>query len=294
MIIRLLALLATLALLAGCDRTEERATVPDAMPALWEIAGPDGATEGWLFGTVHALPPGTHWRSPLMDSLLGEADLLVVEVAGLDDPEMLSRTFAALAYDRPGPPLEQRIDPALRDRYAELVARAPVGGDRLDGMESWAAALTLGQAVRSGARVENGADRALLREFAGRRILELEGARTQLAIFDALPEAEQRALLAAVVTAGATAQGDMEDMVDAWQRGDLPALEAITGKGMLADPELREALLAGRNRRWAARIADLLEEQDRPMIAVGAGHVVGPDGLPALLGERGFTLRRVQ
>ena len=55
-----------------------------------------------------------------------------------------------------------------------------------------------------------------------------------------------------------------------------------------------EALLVARNRAWAKRVAAMLREGKRPFVAVGAAHVVGAKGLPALLGADGFQLKRIQ
>ena len=59
-------------------------------------------------------------------------------------------------------------------------------------------------------------------------------------------------------------------------------------------PELRQALFVGRNARWSDRIADAIAQGNRPFVAVGAAHMAGPDGLPAMLAARGYTVRRVQ
>lgn len=62
---------------------------------------------------------------------------------------------------------------------------------------------------------------------------------------------------------------------------------------LLDDPELREALVEGRNRDWMPAITAMLEQAPRPLIAVGAGHMGGPQGLPVLLREAGYTVTRM-
>ena len=290
---RLLFLFAILFVLAGCQSEPTPQSEPSELPAIWEISGPSGQVEGWLFGTIHALPDGVQWRSSKLEGLLADADMLVVEVAGLEDGDELTRTFTSLAFDTPGPALAQRIDPALRERYEELLTSARVRRDQFDRMESWAAALSLAQVAQSG-RIENGVDKALLRDFADGEVVELEGARAQLAIFDQLPEADQRDLLNAVIEESRNSEREAGRLARSWRNGDLQGLEEVTGQGMLADEELYEALLARRNRAWAGQIENLLSAPQRPFIAVGAGHVVGQDGLPRLLAQRGYALRRVQ
>ena len=141
---------------------------------------------------------------------------------------------------------------------------------------------------------QNGADRALLAAFDGREIVELEGARKQLAIFDRLPESEQRDLLNAVLEESSEYGHGRGALAEAWLAGDLDQLTQLTRRGVLADPELEKALLHDRNASWAAQIENLLSAEDKPLIAVGAGHLLGEGGLPALLQERGYTVRRIE
>lgn len=279
--------------LAGCGDGAEDARAPEGRPALWEIAGANGAVEGWMLGTIHALPDDLEWRGNLLEGKLDEADMLVVEVAGLDDGTNLSQLFEDMAFDRPAPPIYARIDPNLRGEFDKLLVKANVRRDYFDTMESWAAALALAQ-VAQDAESENGVDRALLEEFEGREIVELEGAKAQLAIFDGLPEREQRDLLNAVLEETAAYEQEIGKLAKSWQSGDLEELGKITGRGMLADPELKQTLLLDRNRAWAAQIENLLSTPARPFVAVGAGHLLGPEGLPAMLEARGYAVRRIQ
>ncbi|MBS0389211.1 MAG: TraB/GumN family protein, partial [Proteobacteria bacterium] len=54
-------------------------------------------------------------------------------------------------------------------------------------------------------------------------------------------------------------------------------------------PELMQQLTTERNRKWLPRIQALLDDDHDDMVIVGAMHLIGPDGLVALLRRRGFN-----
>ena len=286
MISRLLLALAGALALAGCGGPAR--DWPDPSPALWEVTGPEGA-QGWLFGTIHSLPESARWRTPAVDEAFASSSLLVVEVAELGRSDEAGAIFRRLATTPGLPPLTQRVPPAERPALAAFLDRAGMDEDAFSETESWGAALILANSVRR-SDSGNGADRALIAEAA--RVEGLESFEEQYAAFDRLPAAEQADLLAGLA---ADAEGDFEDRrVTAWLTGDMAALERDSSGGILADPELREALQLSRTRAWAARVGDLLERGERPFVAVGAGHMWGDEGLPALLAARGYAVRRVQ
>lgn len=271
--------------LGGC----RPAPVP-AKPALWVVTGPDGQ-RGWLFGTIHALPRPADWRSPAIDNALAGADRIVVEIAGIGDSAAMQREFAALARTPGQPPLASKLPPALRGKLAAELKAAGLAESRFAELETWAAALTLAQAGAKDLDSANGIDRAVVALAGTRPVVELEGTRAQLGIFDSLPEGEQRDLLAAIV---GDPDQDSDSPFAAWLRGDMAALERETHRGLLADPELRQALFTGRNLAWTEKVAVMLAAGHRPFVAVGGAHMAGPDGLPALLAARGYRVVRVQ
>ncbi len=280
------------ATLAACS------PAPDpARPAFWQITGPQGE-RGWMLGTIHALERPAAWRSPAIDGALTEASVVAVEVANLDDNAAIAREHARLSQNRGLPPLSARIDPALRGALAGLLGSSGKSEKEFAGTETWAAALALARAGDASLDSANGIDRAVLKLAHGKQVVELEGAAGQFSLFDALPEKEQRDLLNAVLRDAASDEGSdvagSGSLAEAWRKGDFAVIEAETHRGMLADPELREALFTARNRAWSGKIAARLARGERLFVAVGAAHMAGADGLPAMLTARGFRVERVQ
>lgn len=280
-------------LIAGCSDAPG-GTLPDGdppNPMAYEIASDDGAVEGWLVGTIHALPPDTRWQTPAISRAIDSADLLVVEVR-LGEPAQQRAVMAELATTPGLPPLHDRVPTDLRPQLNALLDRGNVSAETFSDQETWVIALGLA-AIDAPGQHMNGVDRAMIADFDDRPVRELEGLLGQLSIFDRLPEPEQRAMLAAVVRESANTRRDPERLQRAWLAGDAATIETSTREGFLGNPALREALLTGRNRRWAAALEPVLKKAPRPLIAVGTAHLVGPDGLVALLETKGYRLRRL-
>lgn len=285
------AVLAGCALLAACKETPKQ-TEP-AAPALWEVTGADGQ-HAFLFGTIHSLPDGYEWRTDTLDNAFAASDRLVVEVDLAKSGSSIAGIFARLAHTPGLPPVSRRLPKESAASLKEAMEKKGLTDRDFHNVESWAAALTLAQAYDEGSSA-NGADLTLIKQAKGKRIVELEGVERQLRLFDALPEPEQRDLLAAIAAEALAGENtDDKAAIDHWLSGDADALAQETTTGLLADPELREALLLARNRDWVVRLESELAKGGTVFVAVGAAHLVGPDGLAALLAARGYTVRRAQ
>jgi len=275
------------ACLAACTRTDP------ANPALWRVDGPRGR-HAWLFGTIHALPQPAAWRTPRVAAALGDADLLLVEIADLNNDGATRAIYARLAHSPGQPPIETRVSPALRPALGHLIEEAGLTSAAFADTETWAAALMLGHAAQGPDEdAGNGVDRALLKANH-LPVGELEGAQKQLGLFDTLPETAQRAMLDSVVADAPRAVEETRQLAQAWRRGDMDWIARETTGGMLADPTLREVLYRRRNLAWADAIGARMAAGEHPFVAVGAAHMAGAQGLPALLAARGFRVTRVE
>ncbi|MFV0645822.1 MAG: TraB/GumN family protein [Sphingomonadaceae bacterium] len=280
-------------LLGACGQAPEENLAPPA-PALWEIRSPEGEVQGWLFGTIHALPDGVNWKTGLLDKTLARSEMLMVEIADLQDRANIARTFYQMGLTPDQPALPLKVPPEHRKKLAQLLDKANMKASDFSSTETWAAALTLAQASAGPGAGKNGVDVELIDNYTHAPVIELEGVKAQFSVFDSLPEKEQRDLLDLVVVDAEETAQDRQKMAIAWRNGDMDAIALEEQDGLLADPELRQVLLVERNTDWTGKISAALNAGKRPFVAVGGAHMAGPDGLPALLTRLGYNVQRIQ
>ena len=76
-----------------------------------------------------------------------------------------------------------------------------------------------------------------------------------------------------------------------WAAGDAAGLGKMIASDIEeAGPETAEALIYARNARFATRIDGLMKGSGRAFVAVGAAHMAGERGVPALLRAKGYTV----
>jgi uncharacterized protein YbaP (TraB family) len=270
----------------------------EAAPALWLVK--NDRTQIYLFGTLHALSPQTRWRTPLFDQAYARADTVWFEAA-LDgaDPLTVSNIVSRYGVD-PERPLSQKLAP---DALAQLQRQVDVA--RIDHLRPWAAAMMLAMqpVLGRGASLEAGADLTMTREARGeaKQVRAFETLEDQARVFAGLSEpAEVRYLTDVIrersVKPHLTLRPSPESLQTAWLDGDMARLGAgLVGDLKTHNPALYEALLKRRNLAWAdALTKEMRQGSGVELVNVGALHMVGDDGLPALMAQRGFSVTRLQ
>ncbi|HUV20177.1 MAG TPA: TraB/GumN family protein [Gammaproteobacteria bacterium] len=86
-----------------------------------------------------------------------------------------------------------------------------------------------------------------------------------------------------------------QSMNRAWRSGDLHRLEATSAIPLRDDfPAIYQALLIDRNNAWIPQIVAMSKTAEIEFILVGALHLVGSDGLLAMLSSRGYQITQLQ
>jgi uncharacterized protein YbaP (TraB family) len=263
-------------------------------PAMWVVRDEDSTL--YLFGTVHVMKPDAAWRTPRIAAALAASDELVLEIKEVDDP-----TAAMAGIQRHGLDLHNRLSSKLTaDENARLaVAARAMGMDpaAFEPLRPWLVSLQLvvGALTRAGYAPEAGVDKLLKAEAlrAGKRIAAFETIDQQLGFFGALPPEVELMLLRESLDDFDQSAAVFDPLAAGWLRGDLDALERY----MVTDwkdqaPTLYRTLIVNRNIDWANQIETRLEGSGTSFIAVGAGHLVGPDSLQVQLRRKGIGSAR--
>ena len=264
-----------------------------AAPPVWTVRDADSAIV--IFGSVHVLPQGLDWMPPSLKTALAGADDLWFEVP-LDDEATVAaqREANAAGFLKGKRPLSAYLSHTGHARLERVCGSLGYPLSEVERMRPWYAELTLSSALyrQSGADLSRGVERVVAEAApasARRRAFETPG--EQVALFASAPLADQLASLEDTLRQIDEAPGDYQDLVRAWMAGDVRGLdrEAVSPLRTSA-PRLYASLVARRNARWADRIIERLHGAGRTVIVVGVGHLVGEDGIPALLRARGVTV----
>lgn len=281
-------------LLAACG-SPAPAEKEVAKPAMWLVEDDD--TRLYLLGTMHALPATTDWDHGKVGAAIAAADELVLELSPAELAKVVG-VFQRLAPRTAPLPVERRLPADALASYRALEASGP--GQPFDGdtLDDWAVMVLMGQRVAQNAALSpaNGVETRLTAAFghAGKPVTGLESAEAQLMFFETLDPATQRALLTNAAAGASDAVAEVGALTAAWSRGDVAALEKMVNEDVDTVPAARAALLTGRNRTWSAWAKARMDRPGTVLVAVGTGHLIGQDGLPALLKAEGLKVTRVQ
>lgn len=259
---------------------------------LWKIESPD-APPSYLFGTMHSEDPAVlHLPGPVRRVFEG-ASGVTLEVV-LDPGALLMMTSAFMLSD--GSTLEKHVGTPLYRRAVAAMAGYGMPEMMVAAMKPWAVAVTLMTPPGETGMV---LDVMLYQEAlsAGKPVDGLETPLEQLAVFDALPEDDQIALLKDALDNLDSVQRMLNRLKSAYLARDLRRLVEISDAAMASlrdsNPQgarrFNDRLIIERNQRMAERLPSRLGKGGQ-FIAVGALHLPGEEGLLALLSRQGYRV----
>jgi uncharacterized protein YbaP (TraB family) len=267
---------------------------------LYRVKHGDGIA--YLFGTVHVGRPDFFPLPPEVMRALTDARRLAVELDIREDAPFQQALQRHGLYAADDGIANHLSAPALQ-KLRQALARFGMPFEQVARMKPWMLANLLSglSLEKSGYRRLHGAEFYLLAQAQQQHktVRELESADYQMALFDAMSEREQETYLLESLA-------DLDDdravrrdiaLLDAWSRADRKAYETAlretVARDTLSADFTRRILLGRRNPEMADKVAALLQEQGSSFVAVGLLHLLGKDGLPELLRQRGCEVERL-
>ena len=296
MIQKLLAAFAACAL-AACASTPAEPPLPSS-PALFVARDADSTM--YLFGTLHLRKPDAPWGGAQAQAGLAEAEEVWTELIISPETDAQSQALA-LQYGmaEEGRPFSSYFS---AEEYARIAATAQGMGlppQALEQMKPWIVGITLSvlPMIQAGYDPNQGADR-LIDAYAdehGKTQRAFETAEEQIRMLASFSDEVQRQMVLEALDEVDAGNTLIETMAAAWETGDLETLERLVVTDMKNEyPDFYRVLLVERNNVWVEVLNAELQGSGVDFVAVGAGHLLGEDGVVAQLRALGYTVERVE
>lgn len=267
-----------------------------ASPPLWVVR--DADTRIYLFGSIHVLTGREIWLRGPVRRAFDSADALVLEIPP-GDIERSTAALERLGSLPPGGSLAALLPPGDADTMRGRLIQAGLPADAFDRYAPWRAAMAFSvqPLAKAGYSPQQGVEAVLTRVARSERkpVTALETATFQYGRFAAIPRDQQLGMLVTALRAPERPLTTARLLTAQWARGDVPALRAAIAADLAAaPPQVTPLLVTSRNRDWSRRIAARMDRPGTLFVAVGLGHLVGPESVIERLRARGFTVERLQ
>ena len=264
---------------------------------LWKVQSKTNSV--YVLGSIHYLKKEMYPLDEKIEKAFEQSEILVVEadIANIkkEDIQKLMENAFYTENDNLQKNVSAETYGLVKQKLEELGASLEVANK----YKPWFLALNLVslEAVKLGFDPNYGIDRYFLEKAAERKkILELESLEYQFELFSALSKKDQESFLLYILKDIKVLEKELDKLVKAWSAGDEKGIELIMTKSIKEDKRLipiYQKLVLERNKKMASKIEEYLKEKETFLVIVGAGHLVGNQGIIRLLKEKGFLLEQL-
>jgi len=262
---------------------------------LWKVQS--GSRVMFLAGSVHALSKDVYPLSPAFEQAFAASDTLVEEIdLGTAGMLALAPMLLAKAMYQDGRTFDKAVSKETHDLVVAQLKGLPMAAELIRPMKPWMVMLTLSamQLQQAGLDPSLGLDQHFYDRAtaAGKSVIGLETAESQIDRFDTMPESLQEQMLRSTLDEIDAENKEIAATVAAWRRGDAPSIERDVLLGLKKYPAAYQSLIVERNNNWMPQLEKCLARTTPCLVVVGAAHLGGPDGLLTLLQRKGYKIEQ--
>lgn len=271
-------------------------TGASAESSVWKAQ--KGGSVIYLGGTFHVLRESDYPLPAEFDTAYKASSVVVFEtdLGNLQGPSAQQKLLAKAMY-ADGSTIDKHLSAKA---YGELSAYCEANGIPLTALGRFKPSmlmttLTLMELMKLGA-TQQGVDR-LFHELAARDGKDVEGLETvdeQIDYLVSMADGNEDEFVTHSIRNMKTIKQQFKAFSDAWRTGDAGKLdELMVAELKTSQPKLYKKLISDRNRNWLPLIEAYQKTPRTEFILVGAGHLVGPDGIIEALRKKGYRVEKL-
>ncbi|MFZ1527761.1 MAG: TraB/GumN family protein [Ferruginibacter sp.] len=292
---RILLLVYPLLSLVGFSSCRAQSTVllpvaKDNNSLLWEISGNGLKQPSYIFGTFHIMCREDIVFSETLRKAVASSNEVYFEM-DLDDP---ANTFGAILY------MNMKGGKSLSDLYteeeykklsayfADSVKMPLTMFKRMKPMMLEALLYPKMLACKNMSGVEE--ELMKLAKEGKKEVKGFEDIKFQSSVFDSIPYDKQAKELLKTIDSIGEYKKYFDTMVQVYKSQRITEIETLFTKTEFGMEDNMDVLLYNRNRNWVVQLKNILPKKSI-FAAVGAGHLVGDQGVLELLRKEGYTVK---
>lgn len=256
---------------------------------LWEIQGENVPKGSYLFGTMHLIEKDYFLFPKKLEKIVSKSEVLIMEIAGLPSQTEAMKYLMleeGTFFDYFN---NEQTDSILDWAKAEMKLSEEGFRSTFTKMKPFTVVQFATQMQFMGKTESYEVSFEKLAKEHGLSIEGLETVAEQMAIFDSLSDEQISAMVMESIRKSDETIELTRNMMAMYSRQQVDSLYMMIEEegGVLADEQ--QEFLDNRNSRWIPKIEAAIKEK-KTFIAVGAGHLGGPNGVIRLLEKEGYTL----
>lgn len=269
-------------------------------PSLWRAEASGGGSL-YLLGSVHMGRARIDDFGAAVNEAFAASDELVVEIdVSRVDPGQTRVLARRHGYLEAPQTLKDVLEPDTWQQLESYLQRRGLPLQQVEHWRPWFLAFNIVQLEleAAGYDPELGVDRLFIDRATGRMpVVALETLDSQLATLASMPPDVQELMLVDALSRAQDFGPETEQLIDTWRRGDEQELEELVFRPLEEAPEMGvfyQRVFFDRNETMGARLAELVVDGRSRFVVLGAGHMIGARGIPAILERRGLSVDRVE
>ena len=260
---------------------------------LWKISGKNVKGDAYLFGTMHLIEKEYFIFPKKLQKVVKKSDALVMELEGLPNQAdaigyVMLKEGSFFDYFSP-----EQTDTILRWAKAKFGMEEATFRSSFSNMKPFAVTQLAIQLHFIGKTESYELSFEELAKSADIEIIGLETIAEQMSLFDNLTPEQQTEMVMESIRTGDKSIELVKKMQTIYHSQEIDQLYSlILDEGGVIQEE-QANFLDNRNMNWIPKIAQIISTKNT-FIAVGAGHLGGPNGVIRLLEKEGYTLTPVE